>query len=84
VTPARLAPPGVWTRRLWLRGRIDGPPRSDAVQLAGLLDSPEIAELVAELEATRWTGRPGYPVHAMVSMGAGEVGLHAANVDAHR
>jgi hypothetical protein len=44
------------------------PPRSDAVQVAGLLDSPEIAQLVAELEATRWTGRPGYPVRAMVGM----------------
>jgi hypothetical protein len=26
------------------------------------LDSPEIAELIADLEATRWTGRPGYPI----------------------
>ncbi len=44
------------------------PPRSDAVQVAGLLNSPEITQLVAELEATRWTGRPGYPVSAMVGM----------------
>jgi hypothetical protein len=44
------------------------PPRSDAVQLAALLDSPEIAQLVAELEATRWTGRPGYPIRTMVGM----------------
>jgi hypothetical protein len=44
------------------------PPRSDAVQVAGLLDSPEIAQLVDELEATRWTGRPGYPIRAMVGM----------------
>jgi hypothetical protein len=44
------------------------PPRSDAVQLAALLGSPEIAQLVAELEATRWTGRPGYPIRAMVGM----------------
>jgi Transposase DDE domain/Transposase domain (DUF772) len=44
------------------------PPRSDAVQVAALLDSPEIAQLVAELEATRWTGRPGYPIRAMVGM----------------
>jgi hypothetical protein len=43
-------------------------PRSDAVQVAALLDSPEIAQLVAELEATRWTGRPGYPVRTMVGM----------------
>jgi hypothetical protein len=44
------------------------PPRSDAVQLAALLDSPEIDRLVAELEATRWTGRPGYPIRTMVGM----------------
>jgi hypothetical protein len=43
-------------------------PRSDAVQVAGLLDSSEVAQLVTELEATRWTGRPGYPIRAMVGM----------------
>ena len=40
----------------------------DAEQLACLLSSPEVATLVAELEATRWTGRPGYPTRAMVDM----------------
>jgi hypothetical protein len=30
--------------------------------------SPEIAALVSEIEATRWTGRPGYPIRAMVGM----------------
>jgi len=44
------------------------PPCSDAVQLAELLESPEITTLVTELAATRWTGRPGYPIRAMVSM----------------
>ena len=43
-------------------------PRSAAAELAGLLDSPEIAHLIRELEATRWTGRPGYPLRAMVGM----------------
>ena len=43
-------------------------PRSAAAELVGLLDSPEIAGLIAELEATRWTGRPGYPLRAMVGM----------------
>jgi hypothetical protein len=33
-----------------------------------LLDSPEIDELVTELEATRWMGRPGYPIRTMVGM----------------
>lgn len=42
-------------------------PGSAAVELAGLLDSPEI-DLIGELEATRWTGRPGYPLRAMVGM----------------
>jgi Transposase DDE domain len=44
------------------------PALSAAAQLAGLLDSPEIAALVSELEATRWTGRPGYPLRSMVGM----------------
>jgi hypothetical protein len=44
------------------------PPRSDAVQVAALLDSPEIDQLVTELAATRWTGRPGYPIRSMVGM----------------
>jgi IS5 family transposase len=43
-------------------------PRSAAVELGGLLDSPEIAGLIVDLEATRWTGRPGYPIRAMVGM----------------
>ncbi|MBW8017972.1 MAG: transposase [Planctomycetes bacterium] len=36
--------------------------------LAGLLDSPEIGRLIADLEATRWTGRPGYPIRTMVGL----------------
>ena len=41
---------------------MDGPkvPPRSARALAGLLDSPEIGRLIAELEETRWTGRPGY------------------------
>ena len=38
----------------------------DAAQVAALLASPEIAGLIAELETTRWTGRPGYPIRSMV------------------
>src|SRR5688572_28001644 len=44
------------------------PRLSDAEQIGALLDSPEIAALVSELEATRWTGRPGYPIRSMVGM----------------
>jgi hypothetical protein len=36
--------------------------------LKGLLDSPEIGHLIEELRATRWTGRPGYPVRTMVGL----------------
>jgi hypothetical protein len=39
-----------------------------AQQVGSLLDSPEIAAMIRELEQTRWTGRPGYPVRAMVGM----------------
>src|SRR3954466_143755 len=44
------------------------PRLSDAAQVGALLDSAEIAALVSELEATRWTGRPGYPIRAMIGM----------------
>lgn len=37
-----------------------------AAQVAALLDSPEIGRLIADLDATRWTGRPGYPIRTMV------------------
>ncbi len=35
------------------------PPHHGAVQVAALLDSPEIVGLIADLQETRWTGRPG-------------------------
>jgi len=44
------------------------PPCRGAAQVAALLDSPEIVGLIADLEATRWTGRPGYPIRAMVGL----------------
>jgi hypothetical protein len=33
-----------------------------------LLESPEIGRLVADLEATRWTGRPGFPIKTMIGL----------------
>lgn len=39
-----------------------------SARLAELLDSPEIGRLISDLEATRWTGRPGYPIRAMVGL----------------
>lgn len=42
--------------------------RSAAAELAGLLDSPEIGHLIEELQATRWTGRPGYPIRTIVGL----------------
>ena len=36
--------------------------------LEGLLDSAEIGRLIEELEATRWTGRPGYPIRTMIGL----------------
>ena len=44
------------------------PQPTDADQLSVLLDSPEVASLIADLESTRWTGRPGYPIRVMVGM----------------
>ncbi len=40
----------------------------DAFGVAELLSSPEIVALVADLEQTRWTGRPGYPIRSMVGI----------------
>lgn len=42
--------------------------RRDASEVARLLDSPEVVDLIAHLQETRWTGRPGYPIKAMVGM----------------
>jgi len=36
--------------------------------LKSLLDSPEIAALIRELQETRWTGRPGYPIRTMIGL----------------
>jgi hypothetical protein len=44
------------------------PPRQAVDQLAAVLDSPEVARLISTLEYVRWTGRPGYPLRAMVGM----------------
>lgn len=44
------------------------PPRRGVAQIAALLDSPEVAGLIVDLEATRWTGRRGYPIRAMVEL----------------
>jgi len=41
-------------------------PASDVV--LQLLDSPEIKRLIADLQATRWTGRPGYPIRTMMGL----------------
>jgi Transposase DDE domain len=40
--------------------------RADASEIAALLDSPEVAGLIQELEALRWTGRKGYGVRSLV------------------
>ena len=44
------------------------PRRSVAEDLSRILESPEVSRLVDELQATRWTGRPGYPLRAMIGM----------------
>lgn len=42
--------------------------RSVADELSGILASSEVSRLIDELQATRWTGRPGYPLRAMIGM----------------
>lgn len=40
--------------------------RADASEISALLDSPEVGQLIAELDAIRWTGRKGYGARALV------------------
>ena len=40
--------------------------RSPARTLTTIPDSPEITQLIAELEGLRWTGRKGYPIRSLV------------------
>jgi len=42
------------------------PRRSVADEVSALLDSPELAELIRDLDALRWTGRKGYGSRALV------------------
>ncbi len=42
--------------------------RSVAADLSDILASPEVSRLVDELQVTRWTGRPGYPLRSMIGM----------------
>ncbi len=42
--------------------------RSVAADLAAILDSQEVARLIDQLQETRQTGRPGYPLRTMVGM----------------
>ena len=42
--------------------------RSVAVDLSVILDSPEVLRLIDELQTTRSTGRPGYPLRTMIGM----------------
>jgi IS5 family transposase len=42
--------------------------RSVAADLSDILTSPEVSRLIDELQATRWTGRPGYPLRSMIGM----------------
>ena len=44
------------------------PRRSVAADLSDILASPEVSRLITELQATRWTGRPGYALRSMVGM----------------
>jgi transposase len=43
-------------------------PRRRVAELAAILDSAEIQRLIEDLEATKWTGRPGYPIRALLGV----------------
>ena len=82
---------GAATARKWHRpgvfaGARDGERRGHSAvdQLSEVLDSPEIASLVSELEATRWTRRPGYPIRSMVGMALAKSIYSIPDVGAYR
>lgn len=54
-------------------------PRSAAVELEAILKSPEIARLIADLEATRWTGEP----HAVGVRAEQDAGSHTRRCLTH-
>jgi hypothetical protein len=43
-------------------------PRRRVAELSAILDSPEIARLIEDLEAVRWTGRPGYSIRSLLGV----------------
>lgn len=68
AAPAKLALPEAWTKEMCLHGRQNVARRSVAADLADILASPEVSRLIDELQATRWTGCPGYPLRTMIGM----------------
>jgi IS5 family transposase len=42
--------------------------RPVAENLSDILASDEVSRLIDELQTTRWTGRPGYPLRSMIGM----------------
>src|SRR6266550_2714688 len=67
MAPARQQPPRAVATREVARMATGKVARRTAVgDVAELLDSPEIAALIAELEALRWTGRKGFGARALV------------------
>jgi hypothetical protein len=38
------------------------------VELASILDSPEITQFIEQLENARWTGRPGYSIRSLLGV----------------
>ena len=66
--PREVGASGGQARRGVARVAVPKVAPSRASQVSLLLDSPEIRQLIADLEATRWTGRPGYPVRTMVGL----------------
>jgi IS5 family transposase len=69
MTPATVERPGAWIKEISAPMTIQNVPRrSVAKDLSDILASPEVSSLIDELQATRWTGRPGYPLRSMIGM----------------
>ena len=68
MTPAKFELPGVWTIEIgtpWTDPKYQSSRRLHKSQPCW---NPEIAGLIADLQETRWTGRPGYPIRSVLGM----------------
>jgi hypothetical protein len=67
MAPARLQSPEAVAKREEARVAVVKVAATPvAAEVADVLDSPEVAELIGQIETLRWTGRKGYGTRALI------------------